>query len=295
MRHFKRLLLVVPFIAFFSCSQQVVDDGWESNELPEEPETHLVGVNFSRASLETFAQQGITEIGIYVYLKDSMVYGKSLPLNDGNLKVELPLGESLQTFAVANADHLTDADSLSKVIVYQDTYSQKQVYISDIVNLTSDYSSTTFNLELKRLVGEAIFQPTESLEVIDNITLFDHLNVTFTNVGVAYKVKTGACIQEDVTISLDRASRFTASVYSFPTITGDSRTSVDAVYMKDGIEVNRTNSPLDTGIAFEPSKRSTVFMPILEEAYLQNSWPHSRALTNMNMPAQSFIVKESEF
>lgn len=294
MRHLKRLLLV-PFIAFFSCSQQVVDDGWESNELPEEPETHLVGVNLSRASLETFAQQGITEIGIYVYLKDSMVYGKSLSLNDGNLKVELPLGESLQTFAVANADHLMDADSLSKVIVYQDTYSQKQVYISEIVNLTSDYSSTTLNLELKRLVGEAIFQPTESAEVIDHITQFDHLNVTFTNVGVAYKVKTGACIQEDVTISLDRASKFTASVYSFPTIKGDSRTSVDVVYMKDGAEVNRTNSPLDTGIAFEPSKRSTVFMPILEEAYLQNSWPHSRALINTNIPAHSFKVKESEF
>ena len=52
---------------------------------------------------------------------------KSLIINDGNLQIDLPLGENLQTFAVANADHLTDVDSLSKVVVYQDIYAQKQV------------------------------------------------------------------------------------------------------------------------------------------------------------------------
>lgn len=294
MRHLKRLLLV-PFIAFFSCSQQVVDDGWEPNELPKEPEIYPVGVSFSRASLETFAEQGITEIGIYVYLKDSMVYGKSLPLNEGNLEVELPLGENLQTFAVANADHLVDTDSLSKVVVYQDTYSQKQVYISDIIDFTSDYSSTSLNLELKRLVGQAVFQPTETTEEINNIIQFDHLDITFTNVGIGYKVKTGACVQQDVTLSVDRTAGFSASVYSFPTINGDSRTSVDVVYMKDGTEVNRTNSPLDTGIAFEPSKRSTVYMPVLEEAYLQNSWTRSRGIMNVDVLVQPFTIEESEF
>lgn len=43
-------------------------------------------------ALETFAAHGITEIGIYVYLSDSLVYGENLPLNDGNLEVDVPLG-----------------------------------------------------------------------------------------------------------------------------------------------------------------------------------------------------------
>ena len=80
MRHLTRILFLL-FLTFFSCSQQV-EDGWESDELPCEHETHPVSVSFSRASLETFTEEGITEIGIYAYLKDSMVYGKNLSLND---------------------------------------------------------------------------------------------------------------------------------------------------------------------------------------------------------------------
>lgn len=224
-----------------------------------------------------------------------MVYGKNLPLNDGNLQIDLPLGENLQTFAVANADHLTDVDSLSKVVVYQDIYAQKQVYISNVVDLTSDYSVSNLSLELKRLVGQATFQPRETADELNAITRFDQLNVTFTNVGVAYKVKTGACVQQDITISVDRAAGFSASVYSFPTINADLRTSVDVVYLKGGEEVNRTNSPLDTGIAFEPSKHSIVYMPILEEAYLQNSWTRSLVMSKTDMLPQPFTIEESEF
>lgn len=285
----------MSFLFCCSCSQQM-DDEWKPNEqFPNEPEMHPVGIALSRASLETFTEQGVTEIGIYVYLKDSMVYGKNLSLNDGNLQIDLPLGENLQTFAVANADHLTDVDSLSKVVVYQDIYAQKQVYISDVVDLTSDYSVSNLSLELKRLVGQATFQPRETADELNAITRFDQLNVTFTNVGVAYKVKTGACVQQDITISVDRAAGFSASVYSFPTINADLRTSVDVVYLKGGEEVNRTNSPLDTGIAFESSKHSIVYMPILEEAYLQNSWTRSLVMRKTDMFPQPFTIEESEF
>lgn len=293
MKHLTKFSILL-FLAFFSCTQQV-EDGWESNELPQESQTHPVDVCFSRASLETFAEQGITEIGIYAYLKDSMVYGKNLPLNDGNLQIDLPLGENLQTFAVANADHLTDVDSLSKVVIYQDVYAQKQVYISNVLDLISDYSTANLDLELKRLVGQATFQPKETIDEINAITRFDQLNVTFTNVGVAYKVKTGECIQQDITISVDRAAGFSASVYSFPTVDADSRTSVDVVYLKGEEEINRTNSPLDTGIAFEPSKHSIVNMPILDDAYLQDAWTRSRTQRNIELLPQPFTIEESEF
>ena len=131
-----------------------MDDEWKQDEqLPNAPEMHPVGLSCRRASLETFAGQGISEIGIYVYLTDSMVYGKNLPLGNGNLKVDLPLGENLQTFVVANAARLVDTDSLSKVVVYQDVFAQKPVYISDVVGFTSDKSVSSLNIELKRLVG----------------------------------------------------------------------------------------------------------------------------------------------
>lgn len=296
MKHLASLFLL-SFLLCCSCTQQM-DDEWKPNEqLPNVPETHPVSVAFSRASLETFAEQGITEIGIYVYLTDSMVYGKNLPLSNGNLKVDLPLGENLQTFVVANAGHLVDADSLSKVVVYQDVYARKPVYISDVVGFTSDKSVSSLSVELKRLVGEAVFQPKETESELNAITRFDQLNVTFTNVAVGYKVKSKECILEDVTFSTNLSTGFGASVYSFPTVNGGSRTSIDVVYLKGGEEVNRIISPLDTGIGFEPSKRSTVHMKITDENYLDEPWAVVRtaAYKEKAAPTQPFTIEVSEF
>ena len=294
MKHLASLFLL-SFLLCCSCSQQM-DDEWKPNEqLPNEPETHPVGVSFSRASLETFAEQGITEIGIYVYLTDSMVYGKNLPLNNGDIKVNLPLGESLQTFVVANAERLVDTDSLSKVVVYQDAYAQKPVYISEVTGFTSDNSVSSLKIELKRLVGQAVFQPKETEEELNAITRFDQLNVTFTNVAVGYKVKSKECIIEDVTVSTNLSTGFGASVYSFPTIKGDSRTSVDVTYLKGSEEVNRIISPLDTGIGFESSKRSTVHMKITDENYLDEPWSLIRTVAYKGVLAHPFTIEVSEF
>lgn len=301
MKHLASLFLL-SFLLCCSCTQQM-DDEWKPNEqLPNVPEKHPVSVAFSRASLETFAEQGITEIGIYVYLTDSMVYGKNLPLSNGNLKVDLPLGENLQTFVVANAGHLVDEDSLSKVVVYQDVYARKPVYISDVVGFTSDKSVSSLNVELKRLVGEAVFQPKEKESELNAITRFDQLNVTFTNVAVGYKVKSKECVLEDVTVSTNLSTGFGASVYSFPTVNGGSRTSIDVVYLKGGEEVNRIISPLDTGIGFEPSKRSTVHMKITDENYLDEPWAVMRtavvrtaAYKEKVVSTQPFTIEVSEF
>lgn len=52
MKHLASLFLL-SFLLCCSCSQQM-DDEWKPNEqLPNVPETHPVGVSFSRASLET--------------------------------------------------------------------------------------------------------------------------------------------------------------------------------------------------------------------------------------------------
>ena len=121
MKHLINTFLVLCLF-LVSCSQNS-DEEWNS-DTSNVPEVQTVGFRFTRASLETFAAHGITEIGIYVYLSDSLVYGENLPLNDGNLEVDVPLGERLQTFAVANADRLERTDSLSKVILYQDLQAQ---------------------------------------------------------------------------------------------------------------------------------------------------------------------------
>lgn len=78
-------------VCFLSLVRRTPDEEWNS-DTSNVPEVQTVGFRFTRASLETFAAHGITEIGIYVYLSDSLVYGENLPLNDGNLEVDVPLG-----------------------------------------------------------------------------------------------------------------------------------------------------------------------------------------------------------
>ena len=57
----------------------------------------------------------------------------------------------------------------------------------------------------------------------DGITQFDALDITFTNVGVAYSVKEEKAVLEDVTVRTNRESGFGAYVYSFPTENNGSR------------------------------------------------------------------------
>lgn len=55
-------------------------------------------------------------------------------------------------------------------------------------------------------MGQAVFAPVESQEEMDGITQFDALDITFTNVGVAYSVKEEKAVLEDVTVRTNRES-----------------------------------------------------------------------------------------
>lgn len=277
MKHLMRLLFV-PLLAFFSCTSQV-DEMWDNGELSQDngassPEAglHPVGVRFSKSSIAAFAEEGISEVGIYVYMSDSLIYGENLPLVHGAIEVPLPLSENLQTFVVANADEVTGADRLSTTVIRQKDNMQNPVYISEVTGFTSDNSVKSLHVELKQLMGQAVFSPEETAEELDAITRFDALDITFTNVGVAYSVKDEKAILENVTVRTDRAAGFSAFIYSFPTENNGSRTSVDVVYLKGGVEVNRTNGALDTGITFKSSKRSNVHMEILNEDWVETKW-----------------------
>lgn len=277
MKHLMKLLFV-PLLAFFSCTSQI-DEIWDNGELPRDEDEvpagdglHPVGVCFTRSSIEAFAEQGISEIGIYVYMSDSLIYGETQPLVHGSVEVPLPLGENLQTFVVANADEVEGAERLSTAVIRQHDNMQKPVYISEVTGFTSDNSVKSLDIELKQLMGQAVFSPKETAEELDAVTDFDALDITFTNVGVAYNVKDEKAILESVTVRTDRTAGFSAFIYSFPTENNGSRTSVDVVYLKDNVEVNRTNGALDTGIAFKSSKRSIVYMEILNEDWVETKW-----------------------
>lgn len=289
MKHLSKLLFLSALF-LFSCSSQD-DSEWEiNNQKDSQTPQKKMGISFSKANLSTFAEHNITELGVYVYMSDSLVYEKTLPLNNGDLEIEVPLGENLKTFAVANAGIIADSDSLHKITIYQEKDCQKEVFVSDIISFVSDKSVEKVNLELKRKVGQAILKPVESSTELSEVTSFDAINVIFNNVVTGYKPGTDEYILENVTIKSTLANGYSAYVYSFPT-PGEDIGSIELVYLKGATEVNRTSSPLDVAIKYEISKRSIVNMPILNEDYLENNFPTFRmkkAMVNSIVTIQEY-------
>lgn len=274
MKHLIRLLFLSTIFSF-SCSDQGYTE-LDVDELPSiNPEKISVSLGLSKASLTEFQSSGISELGIYVYLNDSIVYDKNLSLNNGDLKIEVPLGENLKTFAVANAGNIVDKDSLSKVIIYQDINNQKEIFVSEVVSFISDKTVKEVNLELKRMVGQAVFQPKETMSELETITDFDALDIIFNNVVTGYKPGKKEFIVDTITVNTDIKNNYKASVYSFPS-PSEKYGSVEVVYLKNKEEVNRTLRALDVAIDYAASNRVIINMPVLNSDYLVNPFSVNR-------------------
>ena len=91
MKHLMKLLFV-PFLLFFSCTTQVdgvLNDGdlsQNNEDASVEATLHPVGISFSKSSIAAFAEEGISEIGIYVYMDGSLIYGEKQPLVHASLQ-----------------------------------------------------------------------------------------------------------------------------------------------------------------------------------------------------------------
>ncbi len=282
----KKLLtfFTVSLLLLASCSPSADDlTGGQTQRQGQTSPTRKTGtvtLRLTRSSSDATAPEvDIKDVSIYVYQverkKDSLVYAKTLQLGDGNLKVELPLGENLQTFVVANASSVTETDSLSTVTVNLDANCSNEVYISDIVSFKSDYTTQNVALTLHRLVGEVVFLPKEDVATLSSFGKFDKVDVTFTNLATAYKVQSKEVVTTDVTLSTDLSKSFQVRAYSFPTTTTGTTTGITYKMYQGTTLVNQTAALVDAGIAFASSVRYTVNIPLTDEEYLLTPWNSS--------------------
>ena len=94
MKHLMKLLFV-PFLLFFSCTTQV-DGVLNDGDLPQNNEDasveatlHPVGISFSKSSIAAFAEEGISEIGIYVYMDGSLIYLSLIHISEPTRQAEI--------------------------------------------------------------------------------------------------------------------------------------------------------------------------------------------------------------
>ena len=284
--------LILSIIIFCSCSS-IEDDFALKTEsatkviLP----TRTLSLNVTRT-----ADINVDRISIYVYLvdnkKDSLVYAKELALGDGNLQLELPLGENLQAFAVANQGSITDEDSLSTVTIHQNAEAQNEVYLSDIVSFKSDYTTDTVGLTMKRIVGEVIMQPSDT--DLSSVS-FDRVNATFTNMGLAYKVQSGEVGIDNITLPSTISSAWKVSAFSFPTTSVGTTTQLYLSFLKNSVEVNHSVANIDAGIVVETSKRYTISVPFLNDEYVDDSWSGVSAAKQFGISAMKYNIQITDF
>lgn len=278
----KKLMTFVfmSLLVLTSCSQAIEElAGQTSGQSQAARQTSTVTLNLTRSSEDGAGQADIKEVGIYVYQverkKDSLVYAKTLQLGDGNLSVELPLGENLQTFVVANASSVTETDSLATVQINLNPACTDEVYISDIVSFKSDYTTSDVNVTLHRLVGQVVLKPTEDETTLASFGKFDKVDVTFTNLATSYKVQSKEVVVSDVTLSTDKSKGYQASAYSFPSAPAGTSTGVTYKMYQGTNLVNQTAALIDAGVVVESSKRYIINVPLTDEEYLQSAWEAS--------------------
>lgn len=243
-----------------------------------------------RATVSEFQAAGISDVTIYAYIserkKDSLVQVTTLPIGDGQLTVNLPLGESLATFAVANVASVSDEDSLATVTLHLDPTQEKEVWVSDIVSFSSDKTVPNVDLTMQRIVGQLAFQPEETADELAAATSFDALDITFTNIATAWRVKDAAPVMEDITVGTTLAAGYVKNVYSFPTAGEGGAVSMLLSYKKGNTVVNQSLGTIDTGIRIETSTRYNIVMPITDESYTQTpvSAKANRAAARTRVP-----------
>ena len=237
----------------------------------------------------------IENFGIYAYVQDTLVSSTSGTFSDETeWNVELPLDESVTLFAYANSNQVVYTDSLSTAQILLDEQGKSEVFTSELVGVISDNSVDSVHFELNRIVGQMAFEPIEDEAMLEVITQFDAIDVLFINVGTAFLPGTNTSIQDTITIRTTKTEGFKASVYSFPTFSGNFGT-LEVIYYKEGQVVNKTIRALDVAINVEPSKRSVVYMPLLDEDYLESSFPMTTASFTKSAIASGIIVKEYQF
>lgn len=282
------LLLIVTIAC--SCSQ--------SDELVQSPLSSIDGDKKTMTLklgniLQKMQSTAINEFGICAYSKGILVgSANGMISNDTNGTIELPLDESVTLFAYANAGQITSSDTLAKVQLQIGDQGQNEVFISESTVVVSNNSVTTVNLEMNRIVGQIVFEPIEDTESLNAVTQFDAIDVNFINAGVNYLPGNKSSIQDTLTVRSTKAEGFKASVYSFPTFNGNPAT-LEVIYYKDGQIVNKTVRALAVAINVEPSKRSVVYMPLLNEDYLLS--PFGKRSSPKTSKPIAIVLKEFQF
>lgn len=137
-------MLMLPLLALCACSGHDDDVSTPSQEfvLTNQP-TAKVRMTVAKAA-PNFQEAGIESLTVYVYKverKGSVLYDqKTVDVANASFAYELPLGDTYQTFAVANVASVTDAETLETIALHVNPSQEREVWMSNVVRFAADKS-----------------------------------------------------------------------------------------------------------------------------------------------------------
>lgn len=273
-------------VTLTACSQGVDDAasylGLGDASVPGQGAT--VTMALSRAAASEFIQAGIQKFTVYVYKVErrgsALFMEKEFDVSNPRVDFEFPLGETYQTFAVANASGVTDKEACETAMIHLDPNGGSDVWLTSPVRFSTDKSVSEVSLEMRRVVSRLTFAAAENdtpdgQALLASQTDFDRIDVTFKNVADAYLVSKMQAQLSEVTVSVDAASQYGATIYTFETRNTGVNGALSLSYMKGGVQVNTSSSDLDVNSPYTSGAAYTLKVPVTDINYMADEWARS--------------------
>lgn len=243
-----------------------------------------VTMALSRASVSEFAQAGIQKFSVYVYKVErrgtTLFMEKEVDVANPQLSLEFPLGETYQTFAVANASSVSGKETCETAMIHLDPRAQSDVWLASPVRFATDKSVASVSLELRRVVSRVTFAAAENdspegQSLLDSQSDFDRIDVTFKNVADTYLVSKLKAETTDITVTTDASTRYGTTIYTFETRNAAVNGALYLNYMKGGVSVNTSASDLDVNSVYAPGSAYTLKVPVTDINFVTTPWARS--------------------
>ncbi len=266
--------ILLGLLALVSCSQSQ-----EAPQPPEVGESQTVNISMTRGVQDDFIAAGVENYTIYVYRNTkgdkSLFSEQQVNVNQNTVSLNFSLGDSFKIFAVANVASVTGKEDFETMELHLDPEQNAQVWMTEITSFTSDKSVTSLEMSMQRLVARVEFAPAESEQELSQQTLFDTLNLTFTNTADTYKVCDGSVITKNQNLVLTAATGYKGGFYTFSTTSSDGDSMLEIAYLKGGATINKSAGMLETGVKYAPNNRYNMSVPVLANDYVETPWTRS--------------------
>ncbi len=267
-------------VALGACSQNVE----EPQQPPTGGETQTVSISMTRGVQDDFIAAGVEKYTIYVYNNSrgdkSLFSEQEVSATQTTVTLPFSLGNNYRIFAVANAGSVTGKEDFETMELHLNPLSDSQIWMTEVTTFTSDKSVTSLEMSMQRLVARVEFAPAETAEELAAQTLFDTLNLNFTNTADTYKVSDGSVTVKNQELVLSNTTNYSGGFYTFATTAAEGDSMLEITYLKGGAEVNKSAGALETGVKFAANNRYNMSVPVLANDYVETPWTRSGSLTS---------------